>query len=240
MDRRQPLGHSLLNGLVAYWPLDDSREPSANSGWRDLHSGMKLSQGSGGPPSNAQGVYGAQASLFETVNSEYLLRASEAALQVADIDFTFSAWVYPVSLPAAAARVVSKRANGTTSHEYDLYVETGGKVGFFLRTAAGTQFGLEGASTTVTTSAWHLIWGWHDASADTVNVQVNSGAVDSITSSGNVPTTNTSEFQIGSLQQVARPWDGRIMGVSFWKRVLTAEERTYLYNGGIGRKYPFV
>src|SRR5206468_1328963 len=33
--------------------------------------------------------------------------------------------------------------------------------------------------------------------------------------------------------------DGRLDGVGFWKRVLTANERADLFNGGVGVEYPF-
>ncbi len=34
-----------------------------------------------------------------------------------------------------------------------------------------------------------------------------------------------------------RLWDGLISLMGFWKRTLTADEKTWLYNGGIGRTY---
>lgn len=34
--------------------------------------------------------------------------------------------------------------------------------------------------------------------------------------------------------------DGRLDGIGIWKRVLTAQERTELYHGGVGLQYPFV
>jgi hypothetical protein len=57
--------------------------------------------------------------------------------------------------------------------------------------------------------------------------------------SGN-PVDTTAAVNIGR-GGVASPQyhDGRIDEVGIWKRVLTAAERTQLYNGGLGYTYPF-
>ena len=41
-------------------------------------------------------------------------------------------------------------------------------------------------------------------------------------------------------EQASRYWDGLIDEVGFWKRILTAQEKTNLYNAGAGLAYPLI
>ena len=81
---------------------------------------------------------------------------------------------------------------------------------------------------------------WHDAASNTTNIQVNDGTVDSVSHSGGV-YNGTADFALGALF-IGTPsyhFDGLVDEVGFWKRVLTSQERTDLYNSGSGLEYPF-
>ena len=71
---------------------------------------------------------------------------------------------------------------------------------------------------------WYFIVGWHDSVANTVNIQVNNGAVDSVATGGALQAAGTAELRIGGRDDIA-PFhlDGRVDEVGFWKRVLTAD-----------------
>jgi hypothetical protein len=80
---------------------------------------------------------------------------------------------------------------------------------------------------------------WHDSVGNTINIQVNNGTADSAAHNLGV-FYGTAPFAIGARDAAAADyWDGLIDEVGFWKRVLTADERTTLYNGGNGLAYPF-
>jgi YD repeat-containing protein len=76
---------------------------------------------------------------------------------------------------------------------------------------------------------------WHDAGADTINIQVNNGSVDSTAWTLGVYDGNA-PFNIGRIGGDSPSYhDGAIDEVVLYKRVLTLDERTWLYNGGGGR-----
>jgi hypothetical protein len=77
---------------------------------------------------------------------------------------------------------------------------------------------------------------WHDAVADTLNIQVNDGTVDFMATGGALQSANVAPLDIGRRSGTSSNiyWDGRIDQVMFWKRVLTSGERTQLYNSGSG------
>jgi hypothetical protein len=51
------------------------------------------------------------------------------------------------------------------------------------------------------------------------------------------PFDSTNSVRIGSDPSGTRYLDGRVDNVGFWKRVLTAQDRTDLYNSGKGLDY---
>jgi hypothetical protein len=79
---------------------------------------------------------------------------------------------------------------------------------------------------------------WHDAGADTINIQVNNGTVDSTTGVfGNSETFIIGGEKVGAGADFE--FDGLIDEAGIRNRVLTTAERTELYNSGSGRTHPF-
>ena len=83
---------------------------------------------------------------------------------------------------------------------------------------------------------WYLVFAWHDATADTINIQVNDGGVDSLATGGNAPANRSGLFCIGT-EYGSGKFNGLIDQVGFWKRTLSSIERTRLYNDGNGLAY---
>ena len=227
----RPLGHNLLDRLVEFWPL--SEQASVRLG---VHAGLHLTDNN--TVTGADGV-GSLASQFTAANSEYLSRASEAALQMGDIDFTLAAWVY---LDAVGA-------DRTILGKHDAATAAGSE--FMMRYNHATtrfRFALLNASVSTTvdanpfgapsTATWYLVMGRYDAAADLMGISVNAGAEDTAAQTGGTNVL-TNGFHVGALNTLAH-FSGRIQRVGMWKRLLTADERSWLYNGGRGRNYPFV
>ncbi len=223
-------GHaSLTTSLVAYWELEES------SGTRvDVHGGNDVTDNA--TVTQQTGKLG-QAAQFTAANSEYLSKTDNAALSTGDIDFTFAAWVY-LDSKANNLPIVSKYAGGAQSEYALLYRNAvyGDRFGFIVRndpTETEVQANNLGSPSI---STWYFVVGWHDSSANTINIQVNNGTVDSAAHSAGA-FDSTSAFQIGALTAASYYMDGRIDEVGFWKKVLTAQERTDLYNNGSGLAY---
>lgn len=219
----------LTDSIVAYWDLDEASgtrvdDPGAN----DLTDNNTVTSNTGIISNAGQ---------FTAANSEYLSRSDNTDLSTGNIDFTFVAWAYLDS--KGANRSIVSKYSSSANREYNVYYGTTADRFIFEVSNDGT------AVTTVTannlgipaTSTWYFVVAWHDATNDTLNIQVNNGTVDSVSYSAGV-FDSTAPFMIGA-RNGAMFWNGRIDEVGFWKRTLTAGERTQLYNSGAGCTYNF-
>lgn len=221
---------ALTDNLVAFWELEEASGTRVDATGRgnDLTDNNTVLQGTGKVGNCAD---------FELSNSEYLSRADNADLSVGDIDFTIAAWVKLESLVADAA-IVAK--GGVNDLSYGLDVNSGTtKFRFRVSSAAGFT-NLTGVDATtfgvVSETVWYFVVAWHDATANTINIQVNDGTVDSTSYSAG-SYDGSAEFRIGAFDFYGAYWDGLIDQVGLWKRTLTSGERTSLYNGGSGLSY---
>lgn len=226
---------SLYSNLVSYWPLHES------SGNRVDLVGQTNNLSPTNTPTGNPGII-ENATQFTAASSQYLTIASNSNVQTGDIDFTLTAWVYMDSKPANLMEIVSKYAATAGNAEYLLYWDNAAdRLNFAcyratdsLKTVAASSFGAPSLST------WYFVCGWHDANADTVNIEINTGVSDSVATTGALQAAGTANFSIGALGTVGSQYfNGRICEVGFWKRVLTRQERTWLYNNKGGRTYPF-
>lgn len=235
----EEVGGLLSDNLVAYWSLD---EASGNA--IDAHDNNDLTDNNTVAAQTGK-VSGARD--FEAANSEYFSRADNSELSTGNIDFTCAAWVYLESKPATFPIAVGKFSALGDQREWAIFYHSGNDRLAFIISTDGTAAGqtiLEannlGAPSTAT---WYYVIVWHDSVNNTLNIQVNNGTTDSVAHSGGV-LDGTGPFQMGTLLDEAgvqsQFWDGLIDEVGFWKRVLTSDERTELYDGGNGRDYDYI
>lgn len=224
--------NSLKAGLVSYWPLHES------SGTRYDLVGTANNLADTNTVTQNPGiqVYGAQ---FTSANSERLNIASNANVQTGDIDFTFCFWAYMDTKPTVASWIV-KYSAVAGNYDYQIYHDgTADRWKMVVcratdsaQTVTANTFGAASLST------WHMVTGWHDATADTVNIAINATAPDSAATGGSLQASGTADFNLGGYSG-GQFVNGRMAEVGFWKRVLTTQERLWLYNKGRGRSYPF-
>jgi hypothetical protein len=175
---------------------------------------------------------------FTNANSESLSIGDNASLSTGNIDFTIAGW-FMLDNKGANKGLAGKNVGGNfADFEWDLrYQASSDRLTFQVgngvaSTAVATANNLGSPST----ATWYYVVAWHDSVADTVNIQVNDGTVDSTAySAGSWDSGHP--FKIGATSIFFG--DGRIDEVGFWKRVLTSGERTSLYNSGSGLAYPF-
>lgn len=223
---------SLLTSLVSYWTLDES---SGNAVDAVVASANDLTAVNA--PGTAAGKINTSRS-FAAASSRYFSKASNAALQLGDIDFTWTAWAYLTSVPGTNNAIVSRWTNGTNDREALLMYNNSGVFRFLLSSdGGGTSVQLD-ASTfgAASLNTWYFVCAWHDAVNNVVGISVNGTANTTGYSSGVL--VGVADFQIGAFNSL-NYWDGRIDEVGFWKRVLTSGERAELYNSGSGLAYPF-
>lgn len=220
----------LLTNLVAYWPLDES------SGSRSDVSGNGKTLTDNNTVTSAAGKVGTAAQ-SAWANSEYLSRADEAAFELGSGDYTFAGWWKSPSSFTQYYGILGK-GNSAGNRSYSLLTDLGNsnKISWVYSTD-GTAFGLLAWSAAPSTSTWYFIVARR--SGGTLYLSVDNGTEVSVAWAP-AYYDGTHPFTLaGSL------WEGVEWGEDlydewgYWSRSLTADEITYLYNGGNGRTYPF-
>jgi hypothetical protein len=166
-----------------------------------------------------QGVYRDGAALF-TGTTQYL------SFPDGDIGYTFGGW-FLVSDMTRRHMLISK------GDEY--YVEYSFNTGRFRLLVDNTHQVLAGNLGQPSLSQWYFIVCWHDPAANLICIQINDGGVDSAAYPGGSPIYN-SGFNVGAYEG-GLTLDGKADSVFFYKRLLSAAERTELYHAGTGKNY---
>lgn len=219
----------LLNLMVDWWQMDELSGTRIGS-----HAGLDLTDVNG--VGNAAGIDSTTAAAFVAASSQKLTRASEAALQVGNIDFSACIWVYH-DTKATFFGIVGKYG---AQREWLLYYDLAGDVYRFLVSDDGSNAFTVPASTygSPPNSTWSMLYVEHDATADTIAISVNAGVLDSTSYGGGV-FVGTEPFLIGQTATAGQYLNGRAQKCGYWKRKLTSAEILELYNAGNGALYPF-
>jgi hypothetical protein len=217
---------ALTDDLISHWKLN---EASGNA--VDAHGSNTLTETSGTIASGAGKIDASRD--FESGDTEYFEKTDNADLSTGNIDFTVCFWAKAESAINNMC-AVTKGGFSAASHEYALYINTSGGTKFRF-TLGGSSLYILDSSVSVSAGTWYFVVAWHDAVGDGMNIQVNNGSVDGTSHLTGVPDSATA-FRIGA-SSAGNYWDGLIESVSFWKRVLTSDERTELYNSGNGLDY---
>lgn len=220
-------------GLISWWSLDET------SGVRyDSHGSNHLSDNN--TVDYAAGVVG-NAADFEATNYEYLSHASNADLSTGDIDFTLALFVN-FETKNNYARILSKENVGVGKEYSLLYYADLDQIGFAVYNSASAEIATVRSSSfgSLSLGTYYYVIAWHNAGANTINLQVNDGPVNSISTGGQSPANLGQPVIFGGrliAGSISTVHDGLLDEVVFYKKVLSADERTWLYNAGAGRSY---
>lgn len=215
-------GNGLLTNLISYWKLD---EASGNAA--DAHGSNTLTDNN--TVTSDTGLTYALARQFTYANDEYLSCASNASLQTGDIDFTFIGQMRLSDITTDSHALCEKWAGG---NEYIIrFSLSDNAFQFIVNDGGGNVSVLASTFGVPSINTWYIIAAWHDATANTINIQINNGAVDSTSHTTGV-ATGAADFVVGGRGTGADDMDGRIGPNVFWKRVLDSTARTAVYNSG--------
>ncbi len=219
---------ALLTDLISCWELGEASGSRA-----DAHGSNTLTDNN--TVLSATGKVGDGAD-FESTNSEYLSSASNSSLEMGDIDFTIAAWVKVET--NQSHMIVTKDDDALLSRDYTLDYDATSKFRFYLN-GGGGNIAMANVDLTTVVGTWYFVVAWHDAAANVVKLQVNDGTVASDDTTGIVPNVSAAQFRIGAREYAGAEgyFDGVIDQVCLWKRLLTAAERTELYDSGNGLSY---
>lgn len=165
--------------------------------------------------------------------------ASDAdPLRGGDKSYTVGGWVYFDSF-SDNPELVSKRL-GSSSLEYIVrHTGSASRLSFYIGRGTVSGFDVVEADSlgAPVTGKWYFVLSWYDSANKTISIQVNDGTVNTNNSLTITPATSTGDFQIGGNESVSSttPIDGRAARVFKIDRILTSDERSFLYNNGNGR-----
>ncbi len=217
-----PIGDALRADAVAYWKLENVNDATGRGNTLTNNSSSTFASGK---VNNAVSLNG---------SSQYLNRASNSDMQVGDNTFVIALWVYLASAPPDDYMVMMKSTG--TEDEYYLQVFSSRVFHFYIPDRDFNYLAV--VSPQVPLETWTFMMFWHDAGADTVNISINNGAIASESVTPGQPVTDAPVY-IGSNLGIDHFYHGSLDEIGFWKRLLTSEERAYLYNAGAGRSlYP--
>jgi len=226
---------SLLDSLVSWWSLDEDSTGVGAITRLDSHGTNDL--GDTGTTASTDGKVN-NAADFVPADNNYLSIVDNATLSFADEDFSLCAWAYLDAKPANM-RIAAKWDNVANDREYILYYDFANNRFVFIVSQDGTNTTSVLANTLgiPALATWYFIVAWHDSVANTLNIQVNDGGVDSIAHATGC-NDNISPFAIGANPVgPADVLDGRIDEVALARRLWTNAEKTAIYNGGAGCSY---
>jgi hypothetical protein len=221
----------LSDNLVAYYSLD---EASGNA--IDAHGSNDLTE-TGGTIDSATGKVG-NCRDFETGDTEYFTLNDNTDLSTGDIDFTFAVWVQLESTSEGFPVILSKD-DASVNQEYRLWFNGTRPTMTVWGSASGGNRDDVTWGSDLSTATWYFIVGWHDSVNNQIGIVVNAGTAVTVGHSTGV-YDGSAAFRVGNRGSNDLHWDGLIDEIGFWKRVLTAEERTELYNSGAGRDYVYI
>lgn len=179
------------------------------------------------------------AAQFTRATNEYLSIADNAALSAGNIDFTLFGWAWIADNTLDAYLAVKGTADTVAGLEYRLrFNPTSSRFNFYFGNGVLAESVNADSLGTPANNTWYFIVAWHDATADTVNIQVNNGAVDSVAYTGGGQDT-TGSFALGNWVSgnPAAALGGRMQSWGVARSVLSVDERTALYNGGVALAY---
>ena len=184
------------------------------------------------------GVKSGNSAQLIAANSEYISIADNAALSMGDIDFTVAGWFYFDILTGTIA-LLGKEDSGTIRELRVDYFSTTDRFRFLIFDSSGNSVGVATANNLgiPAIQTWYFFVLWHNATANTVNIQINNGTVDSVATTG-IPSDTTASFRLGAKDSIPVSFlTGRSHDVIIAKQIYTAAERTFLFNDNNGRAF---
>lgn len=225
---------TLLNGLVAYWTLD---ETSSSNPRYDSHGANNLQDHD--VPAIA-GQRGLAADFEASTNVHYLSMPNHPNVNFADESFTITGWVNIESKPAFAG-IVAKYDDGVDTSEYVLGYSGGADRFRFVVYDGHENQGAINATAfgPATPGEWYFVVAFHDAENDLIGISINGGAPET-TAYALGCHNGHNDFEVGrAFGGTPYFFDGAIDELGLWSRRLTSQEITELYSNGGGIGYPF-
>lgn len=224
---------STTNQVLA-WHLDEA------SGTReDAHGANDLTDNN--TVTSGAAKLGTAAAQFASASSEYLSINDNADLSVGDIDFSFAFWMRPEANAGGSAVFSKDGTDGLTDGAYELRWsdDVAARLTWLIRQSGGADCARVSSNAfgNMSNDTWYFVGVYHDAANNIAGVGVND-TWNTVSTAG-TPFDNGGRFTLGCRSYLSGFYNGRIDEFAMWKRMLTSQEWTDLYNAGTGLAYPY-
>jgi hypothetical protein len=214
-------------GLVSYWNLNEASGNRADSHGSNTLTDNNTVGSATTAPANMPGTV----ANFVVASSQYFSLADSATTVWGEDGngATCAVWK-KLTTPTLYGPIFTRQSS---AQGFNLYTETGS-----LITTLGETFVPGSVTRTITTvgGVWELVIMWYDPTDKKLRLSVNdAGEVASDAGTNAAITAATQEIRIGSWNH--GQLGGNLSSLLVWNRVLTAGERTDLYNSGDGLFY---
>lgn len=217
-----PTNTGLLEDLIAHWPLDELSGDAL-----DVHGSQDLS--ATGSIGNSTAGWGTVRDL-ESSSSQYFSRNDNADLSTGDIDWSFSIWINTESITNSQTFASKWNTTGNQREWILQYSTSSVRWEFSSSNDGSTVDTLSNNSVAHANSTWFHLVIVHDATNNEKRLYVNNTKASKSYSSG--VFDSTAQFRIGANQAFGQYHDGLASSASFWKKALSDDEVTELYNSG--------
>jgi len=237
-------GQDIVDGLVAYWPLDEGVGTEA----ADL-SGNGSDGTLNGGPEWVEGKFGG--ALDFDGNDDYVDCGNPPILNFGTNDFTISAWIKVSVNPGGDTRIFSNGGDGGGGIRYVLYIrdDDDGDIKILVDDDGSGDYGKNDPDSDgglYNSGGWHHIVGMR---RDGTDLRVYIDGVEDMHATNHGDATIPADYDLSGTSQrnayigtLADADDGDlgdfflglIDDVAVWNRGLTSEEVSYLWNGGTG------
>jgi hypothetical protein len=226
--------NSLNTGLGAFWKLDEA------AGTRIDTAGTANLSTSGGAVPQVSGKLGYGASF--TAGGPLLFTADAPGISSTGLtsSLTIAGWCKRGNETAGHILLHKDTADGL-NRDYEVAIDNADGLLKFNVSANGTSWTKTVAASSfgpVTAGSWDFFVAWYDAAAQTLNLQVNNGPVNSVSYSAGV-NHGTGPLYVGGWAGGSNPFVGSLDAIGIWQKALTATERADLFNNGDGREALF-
>lgn len=214
-----------VRDLVSWWALEEDSGDAVDS-----HGMNHLTRV--GVIDNVAALQGMGAQ-FPNVSGRYMSLTANDSINFGHEDYTIGCWYKPTILSGGDYdKPFINRAHssgielflGTLPNNRPVFYTKGGDVSW---------------ATACTANNWYLVIGWHVASENKSYLQVNNAAAVSFTDTVGGGTTHYN-VRIGRrmVEDVLGSGINGVLDEMFmYRRALSADERSWLYNAGMGRAY---
>lgn len=224
-------GFNIKQSLLAFYRMEEAsgQAVDAHAFGKNLTDSNTVGAGAGKVGSSRH---------FVRANSECFYRQGDVEFRTGDVDFVIATWAWFTD--SSAQPIAAQIRLDPAYIEWQLYLDTNDnriKFTFGPSSIAATSFGVP------PTNTWIFIMAWHDAGADTINIQINNGTVNSDSTGGAIPNPVSDYFLIGSNNFSSTFMNGRVDQLLLRKSaprggaLLVQNDRDFVWNAGNGLEY---